>query len=154
MVAMLLTKIDKDTSDFISTLVNKGGYKCKIATLSFAKALSMDIPLPSSQVDDIGIHFSMHHKTAIVEIIAVVNELISLDKDEVLELVKKFYTYKYNTIHKDSIVPYINKDTAIEDFFGISRLFDKQTLELIKENNSTITSYVNSFLAIIEKTKG
>lgn len=154
MVAMLLTKLDKDTSDFISTLINKGGYKCKIASLSLAKALSIDLALPADQVDDSGLYFSMTYKTEISEIISIINELISLDKEEILDLVKKFYSYKYNVVYKDDIVPYINKDTAVEDFFGISRVFDVQTLELIKENTSTINSYVNKFISIIQKVRG
>ena len=151
MFPLLLTKLEKETADFISSLVTQGEYKSKLVSLSLAKALAMKLALPSTQVEDAGLHFAMSHKQACLNAILLVNELITVNVDEVLDLTKRFDVYRYNCIFVQELVPYINKDTAVEDFFGISRVFSPDTIELIKEHNSKLTSYVNRFITLIEK---
>lgn len=151
MFPLLLTKLDKETADFISSLVTQGEYKSKLVSLSLAKALSMKLALPSTQVEDVGLHFAMSHKQACLNAILLVNELITVNVDEVLDLTKRFYVYRYNCIFVQELVPYVNKDTAVEDFFGISRVFSPDSIALINEHNSKLTSYVNRFITLIEK---
>jgi hypothetical protein len=145
MIPQLLTKLDKNTSEFISLLVTKSDQKSKLVSISLAKALSDKLPLPISTVECIDIHFSANYKVQTSETIAIINELIPLNKEEVLDYAKRFYKFRYNQVYITSIVPYINKDTAVEDFFGISKVFSEDFIVTVKEQNSIITSYINRF---------
>lgn len=151
MIPVLLAKLDKETSDFIASLVTKGEYKSKLVALALAKAVSIGMQLPPEPVEDAGLHFSMVHKQKVITAAIAVNELITIDIDEVIELAKKFFIYKYNVMFYDFQVPYVNKDTAVEDFFGISRVFGKDVTDIITEHNSKLTMYVNRFISVIER---
>lgn len=145
MIPLLLAKLDKNTSDFISTLVTKGEQKSKLVSISLAKALADKLALPCEAVDCIDLHFSMQCKTFVCEAIANINEIVSINKEETLDYAKRFYKFRYNQLVVTDIVPFINKETAVEDFFGISKVFSQDMLDIIKDQNVTVTSYINRF---------
>ena len=153
MIPALLANLDKETNDFISTLITKGEYKSKLCSLALAKALASKLFIPTVGVEDIRLHFSMTHKAAVLQKILMINEMISIDIDDAIELTKQFYSYRYQQFMGTEIMPHIGAQTAVEDFFGISRTFSKETLDLIKEHNYVLTIYINRFTNLIEKLK-
>lgn len=153
MVPVLLAKLDGQSSEFISSLINKGEQKSKLVSVALAKALADKLELPDcdDEIDSINIYFAREHKEKVMTSVLGINELVSLNKEEVLEYIKAIYGYRYSQACPTDIVPYINKETALEDFFGISKFFSTDFTEVIKEHGSNITSYVNKFNVLISK---
>ena len=128
MVPLLLAKLDKDTASFVSVLVTQGNQKSKLVSLALAKALSTDLPVLITPCDYPDVEFARLHKNDIMHKIIAVNELLLVNQDETMELVKQFYIYQYNIFHSVNPVPYLNKDTAVYDFFGITKVFSPDIL--------------------------
>ncbi len=151
MIPLLLTKLDPETAAFVSELVNQGNQKSKLVSLALAKALSAQLPVLITPSDYPEVDFSRLHKAELTQKILLVNELVLVNVDETLDLVKKFYVYQYNIHHSVNSVPYLHKDTAVCDFFGISKVFPPDILELISDSHSKLTYYISKFTNILEK---
>ena len=154
MVPLLLTKLDSETAAFVSELVNQGNQKSKLVSLALAKALSADLPVMITPSDYPDVDFTRLHKVNLMQKILMVNELVLVNVDETLDLIKKFYVYQYNIHHSVNAVPYLHKDTAVYDFFGISKVFSPDILELISDSHSKLTYYISKFTNILEKAEG
>ncbi len=154
MVPLLLTKLDKETATFVAELVNQGNQKSKLVSLALAKAIATKLPPLTIFSDYPEVDFARLHKMDVTHKIIAVNELILVNEDETLDLVKKFYLYQYNVIHSTNAVPYLHKDTAVCDFFGISKVFPQDILDLIAENNSKLTYCVSKLSTVLEKIEG
>ena len=154
MVPLLLTKLDTETASFVSELVNQGNQKSKLVSLALAKAIATKLPPLTIFSDYPEVDFARLHKMDVTHKIIAVNELILVNEDETLDLVKKFYLYQYNVIHSTNAVPYLHKDTAVCDFFGISKVFSPDILELITYSHSKLTYYISKFTNILEKVEG
>lgn len=154
MVPLLLTKLDTETASFVSELVNQGNQKSKLVSLALAKVLSAQLPVMIIPSDYPEVDFARLHKVELTQKIIRVNELVLVNVDETLDLVKKFYIYQYNVHHSVNAVPYLHKDTAVCDFFGISKVFSPDILELITDSHSKLTYYISKFTNILEKAEG
>jgi hypothetical protein len=150
-IPVLLTKLDAETNGFIASLVTKGEYKSKVVTLALAYALSKQLPMPCEAIDDISIYFALKHKADAINKLTAINELISVDIDGTIELAKKFYGYRYSVYKGIEVMPLIFADTAVEDFFGISKYICPDIRQLIKEQNTNLTNYINKFDKILVK---
>ena len=154
MVPLLLTKLDKETTTFVAELVNQGNQKSKLVSLALAKAIATKLPPLTIFSDYPEVDFARLHKVELTQKIIRVNELVLVNVDETLDLVKKFYIYQYNLHHSVNAVPYLHKDTAVCDFFGISKVFSPDILELITDSHSKLTYYISKFTNILEKVEG
>lgn len=153
MIPLLLTKLDNETTQFVAELVNQGNQKSKLVSLALAKAISSQLPAPSECSDHPDLDFSRQFKSMVTQKIVLVNELFLVDIDETLEIIKQFYVYRHNCIYSCDPIPYLHQDTAVLDFFGITKVFSPDTIKVIAENNSKLTCYVNKFCNILEKLK-
>ena len=144
-VKSILVKLDEQTdtlsylNDLNADIVGKG-------LMSKAKAKLIDEAHPD-------LDFSRQFKPMVTQKIVLVNELFLVDIDETIELTKQFYMYRHNCMYCCDPIPYLHQDTAVLDFFGISKVFSPDTIKVIAENNSKLTCYVNKFCNILEKLK-
>ena len=153
MIPLLLAKLDTECAQFVAELVNQGNQKSKLVSLALAKAISSQLPVPVEFLDHPDLDFSRQFKPMVSQKIVLVNELFLVDIDETIELTKQFYMYRHNCMYCCDPIPYLHQDTAVLDFFGISKVFSPDTIKVIAENNSKLTCYVNKFCNILEKLK-
>lgn len=123
------------------------------SSLALAKVLSTNLTLPSAPVDDIAHYYRAQCQIDVEAMISIVNEIMLVDTKTVSDLVHKFYCLRYCSAHPSCHVFAFAKDTAVEDFFGISREFDKACLEIIKAYPAELSTYVNLFKKMVEELK-
>ena len=153
MIPLLLAKLDTECAQFVAELVNQGNQKSKLVSLALAKALSTALPVPTECSDHPDVDFSRQFKPMLTQKIVLINELLLVDIDETIELAKQFYVYRHNCVFCCDPIPYLHQDTAVLDFFGISKVFSPDTLTVIAEHNSKLTCYVSKFCNILDKLK-
>ena len=84
------------------------------------------------------------------EIVSALNELVLVDRAYVLELVIKLKTWDSNTFEPKAMI-YNTKETAVVDFFGISRYFDATLLGVVANEISYISRTYNTLTSIINE---
>ena len=139
MIPLLLAKLDTECAQFVAELVNQGNQKSKLVSLALAKALSATLPVPTECSEHPDLDFSRQFKPMLTQKIVLVNELFLVDIDETIKLTKQFYMYRHNCMYCCDPIPYLHQDTAVLDFFGISKVFSPDTLTVIAEHNSKLT---------------
>lgn len=146
-----ITKLSANSQAFVAQMSSLNLSRSNTVSLALAKALTFCVQLPSTEVTDIEAFFRTQIQLGIEAKIAAINELIVLDVKSVQDYALKFYKMRYQAAHPTCHVFSFNKETAIEDFFGITRVFDSLTLNVIKENPGDLASYINKFKAIVEE---
>lgn len=149
MIPSLLVKSNRNITDFIGDIVSSNKGRSKLVSLSLARALVDRFSVPTEKVDVIELYFYSNYKTIVVEATCKVNETFVVNKDEILDFACKLYCYRCYQSLPSSTMLYITPETAVEDFFGITKVLSKDMIDTIKEHNSQITKYVIRFTEIL-----
>ena len=144
-----ITKLTSSSQNFILELTSNNIARTPMASITLAKVLAYDLDLPSSDVEDVTNYYRHYCYSNMMSILADINELCPIDVDAVLEYILKFYNYRYSSAYASNLTIAINKDYAIADFFGISKSFDKETLNVICENHFRMTDLAAKFASLI-----
>lgn len=151
MIPVLLARGNSSINDFIASVTSSNRGKSGLVSLSLARAISDKLELPNGPVDAIEIYFAGTYKNDILNKLVHINETFCIDKEKTLEYTLKLYTYRYYQTRTDNPVLCICEGTAVEDFFGITRVLGEDIIALIKEHKDMITKYVFRFSEILEK---
>jgi hypothetical protein len=146
-----ITKLDSTSQGFISELSSSNASRNYVSSLCLAKALTHCCLLPATPVEDINAFYRTHVQVEIERKVNGVNELLVLDTTTVIDLCMKFYMLRYTTAHPKCHVFTFNKETSLEDFFGISRVFDAVTIKTIKENSDILSYRINRFSSMLQQ---
>jgi hypothetical protein len=148
-----ITKLSKDSRDFISILSLTGKSKDLQTSLALARVIAFDLTLPTAPVDSINSFYISQHKLEVENIISTINEIILVDIKTVLDYVSKFYSLRYNICNGSKTVLAFNKETAIVDFFNISSSIDLVAINTISDNPVKMTELVNKFNILKQELK-
>lgn len=149
MSAFAISKLGKSSQEFVSTMTRNAKSRSLTASLALARVLANQLPLPSSPVDNIQQYYQVQCRIGVEGKLGTINELMLVDFKLVLEMVEKFFRLRYNMAHPPVTVFTFKAETAVEDFFGISRDFDQATLEAIKLAPGELTAFVNDFTTMV-----
>lgn len=139
----------KETNIFINEIFSTGKSRSLEVSFSLAYALSNNLLLPNTSVDNLVDFFEQNSKIKFNRILDTINSLIILDIDLVCELAFNLYNYRYEVYAGRSNVIAIKQESAIEDLFGISKFVNNELLDCIKKDPIKITSYTNKFYKLI-----
>jgi len=145
--------LKKESQDFISRINVSNLSRSKSISLAIAKALSNSLSLPVTAVDNLSSYLNMEHTVTINSLLSAINEFLPIDVETIKDYIKRFYTFRYNLVHANKYTIALNEETAIVDFFGISKSFDPDTLSLIKIDHKLLTSYISNFNRILDEIK-
>jgi hypothetical protein len=148
-----ITKLSKVSQDFINRLVSNNKSRSPEVSLAIAKVLTVQLPIPSSPVEDVCTYFKTTNQIEIEATLNSINELAIIDVNMILDYCLKFFMVRYNLAYPSKHVLVFNTDTAVIDFFGISRYIDPATLALIGAECVGLTESVNRFNQLIEELK-
>ena len=148
-----LTKLSKDSQDFITNLTINNQSRSLVATLALARCLAYKAELPSSPIDDVESYYRSNCQITDTTMISKINELSILDIDSVIQYAKKFFMFRYSVVHDDCYAVALNKEYAIADYFKISKSIDRVAIDTICEQHIKVTQYTNSFYKLISELK-
>ncbi len=143
------TIFSKETNMFINEIFSTGKSRSLEVSFSLAYALSNNLLLPNTSVDNLVDFFEQNSKIKFNRILDIINSLIILDIDLICELTFNLYNYRYNSYIGRTNVIALKTESAIEDLFGISKFVNNELLDCIKKDPIKITSYTNKFYKLI-----
>ena len=149
-----ITNLSKESHSFISELSLSNKTRTLPVSIAIARILSNELILPSSPVENIQLFYNTQVKVDLICGLSELNEIFIVNTKDIEDLVFNFYLLRYNSVYPCSHIIALSKETAIVDFFKISKVLDKATLACIEENCIYITGTVTKLLRLIEDLKG
>ena len=148
---MNITKFDSKTTDFITNMSLNAEGKSKISSIALARVIASDLTLPSSEVSNIFEFYNTNEHLMVVDKILNINEIIIINRDEVLDYVYRFYKYRY--INAIGTIPTISSTSTdiVCNFFNIGKSFDKNVIDCIREDPYKLQVTTNGFIALLEQ---
>ena len=148
-----ISKLSQDSQSFIAGLSQTGKSSSAEVAFMIGREIANKLDLPSSRVDSPDQYFRVTYQIEAESLINEINEMLVIDVNVTLGYIIKFYNYRYNVAYPDRGVFAVSKDTAIEDFFKISKEFDKAILDKIKEDPIFFTGLANNLYRLLEELK-
>lgn len=145
--------LSSDSQKFISELTSGNKTRTLPVSIAIARVIANEVILPSTEVDNITTFFNVQAGIDCSKYVSDINEILPIDSQCIMDLIVKFYNYRYNSAYPCSHILAVKKETAIVDFFRISKVFDETTLDVIKENCVQLTELVAKFLKLITELK-
>lgn len=146
-----ITKLTAASQSFLAELSATNASRSTVSSIALAKALTFCVNLPSTPVEDIDAFYRSHVEFDLQSKISSMNEIMLLDVKAVQDYCIKFFMLRYQTVHPKCHVFAFAKETAVEDFFGISRCFDATSIKVVKEEPGLLTQRVNKFRDMIDQ---
>lgn len=140
-----INTLQKESKDFILNLVNTGRSRSKIVTLCLAKAIADSLPVSEAIDGDIKVYFRSMFEIPTMQLISQINEICIVDTEAVLEYVRSFYIWRYNSVYGQNVVLAILPETAVLAFFGIDSVIDPDGIKAIAECPADTNKYYNGF---------
>lgn len=146
-----ITKLSPASANFLAQLSLSGKSRSTQASIALGRVLADSLSIPSTPVDSIVTIYNTQYRLQVEEIISSINEICLLDVKQVLDFTLKFYTYRYNICNPEKIILAFNKETAIVDFFKISKVIDNESIKVICEDPIGMTDLVNKLSLVLEE---
>lgn len=132
---------------FINGLVAKGNAKSLAVSIALARTYADKLDMPSVTISQTGApeFFSMNMRMDAENFFAKVNEIILIDRQAVIELTMKFYSYRVACFSGTIIPIRIRPSKGLIDFFGLDRYLDTQVLETIQASSDEMVELMYGF---------
>lgn len=147
-----LTKLTKDSQVFLTSMRYSTERKTLIP-LAIGRCLSTTLLLPSAPVTNLNEFFIQNCRGDINNFLSSINEYVLLDIQACSDAAFKFYQFRYNSAFPVSNVLAFNADTSLVDFFKLSNVFSKETLDLISKSGPELSYLINSFNKLYIESK-
>lgn len=146
-----ITKLGPNSQAFIAEMAINNQSRSIQSSMAIAKALTFCAALPSTSVDDATAFYRTHVQFDIESKLNSVNEIFVLDTKVIMDFCLKFWQLRYQTANPTCHVFSFNKETAVEDFFGISRCFDKASISVVKNDPLVLAAYINKYKNMLDE---
>lgn len=146
-----LTKLTQQSMSFINYINSSGSSRSKQVSISIAKAISDSLPIPTSPVEDIKSFFKSNHEMSMLSTISKLNEMVVIDIVSIQDYAARFYETRYMLANAKLQTLAFKKETAVEDYFGISKIIPSDIIDTIKEDPNSLTVATNGFATVISE---
>ena len=148
-----LASFSKYNRDFLLSLANSGTSRQKLTAVCLGKAIADQLPLVTTELEDLAQYFRTVHQVNVSMTIAKLNELVIIDTAAVMQYVSNFYQWRYRIAHRPPVVLCMDQNTAVEDFLGINLCVDRDALCTINQNHIEAMKLYNSFVNVLNEAQ-
>jgi len=149
-----ITQLKPDSIKFVSEINTSNRSRSLAMSITVAKLLANSISLPTTEVDNLQLYYNTQSRLELEEKLYKLNELIVLDVKTISDLVMKFYQFRYNSLYPCCNVLAVKQETALVDFFRISKVFEQSIIDCINQDYMYITEMTTKLLRLFEDLKG
>lgn len=145
-----ISKLSDSSKDFIRS-ISASTTVLDIITLSIARVVSTRLALPSSAINDTSTYYGENVSNVARDLVSDLNEVRVINTTRVLELVKIFWTIRYNILFPKKRMYLIGNASPESHFFGYAPFINSQLdLEITSALPLFITCY-NGFNQILDE---
>lgn len=131
-------------------LQNEGQSHQRAFTLAIGYVMGRSLSIPAEYTDDFAGYFRFNHQVELSSRLSTLNELIPFNTNQAMEDVRNFMSFRNSQRQPDRIPLALNKDNALVDFFGISKFFPKEVIEIISTKGDQLTRLISQLTPIME----
>jgi predicted RNA binding protein with dsRBD fold (UPF0201 family) len=146
-----VTMLSADSQEFITYLSNGIRPRSPHTSIAVAKAVSSRLPMPASKMENLSEYYNMSCLMEVRRLLSQLNEMVPLDTDTVLDYVRKFFMVRYYAIQPKENILCLKKESALQDFFGLSIAMDQHSIDVISENPVEITKIHNKTMQLFNE---
>jgi hypothetical protein len=112
--------------------------KAAIITASVAFAISNQLQLPTSEVEDYASHFNLQLQPTIYPLVSEWNENVIMDAKVCIEQIRMFWTIRYLAAHPEARPMYSFKGDFFETAFSVNTFVSDELMTLLNCNKEQI----------------
>lgn len=150
MSAYYNTKLTSKSQMYLSALTSSNRSRSKEVSIAIARIVSNRFSIPVG-VQDITAYYNTQVRLELEAMVNSLNNLVVLDIQSILDYSAKFYNFRYLSACPSVHILAVNNQTAVVDFFSISRIFDEAFLKILSEHAVCITEATLRFSDILEE---
>lgn len=143
-----ITKLSARSQQLVTDISGNNKSRSLPVSIVLARLVAIGLPLPSAKVECINAFFNTQLSIEVQSKLSTLNELLLLDIDSIIDLVKKFYGFRYEQVYGQQHV-LLRPETAALDFFRVSKYFDEATLNAIGGQSTMITDLTTRFIDLL-----
>lgn len=144
-----ISALSKPSIQWVGIVTSSGVNRKPVFALAIAHCLSRQLPLPIEAVADIRTYYRLQHEITMIGKLSSLNELFPFDTKAAKEAILSFYCQRYRAANPPAIPLALQKDTALEDFFGLTTYFSNDVLCLIREQGELLTQTINGLTMLL-----
>lgn len=118
-----------------------------------ALIISKITPLPASSVCDLKNYYDTMCEIQNKGLVSDINEIVLIDKELILELIYKFFQFRYTQVYPNVDIFYLSPDSVITDFFGISGFVGNDILQILINKYKSINVIYSAYLELIKSLR-
>lgn len=163
-------QLSESSREFISYLTYGNRAKQPAVAIGIAKVLSDNAELPSVQSirpianvnlgiiqptsvkENIEFYFKTKIEVDVALKLNVINEMVVIDITAIKDYLRMFYIARVNTIYPPDCIFLNDRETAILEFFQVSRFVNKEVLHEIVDSYAVITKVYNGTTKLLAET--
>ena len=146
-----ISKLSKPSIDFVNKITATLGSRKEVFPIAVAYVLARNIAIPVEEVEDIEAYFRLHAQNEITFSLSELNEVLPFCYKTAMMTVVAFYKQRYEALHPRAIPLAFQKETAIVDFFGLSRYFSNELLKKIEDDPEALTTYISGLTTMLNE---
>lgn len=148
-----ISNLDKPAMAAVSQLSSQGFVRKPTFPIALAYVLARTLNMPVEPIDGVEQYYRLTHDLTVKDGISKINELLPHDTKRTAELAKCFYLQRANALHPPEYTTAFRDMMGIRDFFGLSRAFSDETLDLIKTHSAELSVAVQLLTRICDNFK-
>ena len=121
------------------------------ASAALAKVIADRLPLPSGPAEDISNYYAMTLSLNVATKISELGEICMIDSLKVRDLVKSFYSARYQIVYPKKYVFIKSKESALMDIFGVRRFLSDEVVKEISEQGTRFMYFYNEFSCLMDE---
>lgn len=144
-----MTRLSPAHRDFLLTITQSGESRKTVVSIAIAKLITDKLALPGTESNNPVLHFNNQFGIEIYNSLSQLNEVAPINVDEIRDIAAKLYVARHNVAFPPVACYVRGNDTAIADFFRISRSIDNELLTVIAESGRRLMVIYNNYAEIV-----
>lgn len=144
-------KLSTSRAAFVTAGTTASEIGSLLASTALAKVLADRLPLPSGPAEDIANYYAMTLSLDVAAEISQLNEICRIDAVVVRDLVRAFYSVRYQIVYPKKYVFVKSKESALIDVFGVRRFISDDVVKEISEKGARFMYLYNEFSCLVDE---
>ena len=144
-----LARLGSEQRDFLLSITQSGESRKTLVSVAIAKLITDKLALPGTETNNPVLYFNNQFGVEIYNALSNLNEVAPINVDEIRDLAAKLYVTRHNVAFPQATCYVRGNDSAVADFFRISRTIDDATLKTIDEGGKRLMVIYNNYSEIV-----
>jgi len=144
------SKLSPQTLEFIQKLSAQATTNREVVPMALSRAIAAKLPLPSGELLTPAEYYATDVTPATRELISTFSDIIAVDCDRCLELVRTFWLIRYKSAFPSATVFACCDIPTESSFLGYGSTLSSPDIKFIQDNTIALCIHFNGFAKMIQ----